>query len=240
MSEALNSYQQIWSKKPVLRAIYGDLFDRLAAECAPGKTLEIGGGVGGLKDRLTNIYSSDIQAAPWLDLVADAQALPFATGSLSNIVLLDVLHHIEFPVKFFREAARVLRSGGRIVMVEPAITPGSTGFYRFLHQEPVRMAADPLADGAPDPNRDPYISNQAIPTLLATRDQEAFAHAFPDLALTKADWFSFLAYPLSGGFKPWSALPAPAIKPLLGLERALEKPLGRLFGFRLLLRYDRR
>lgn len=240
MSDALSSYQQVWEKKPVLRAIYGDLFDRLAAQCAPGPTLEIGGGVGGLKQRLPEIYSSDVQHAPWLDLVADAQALPFAPGRLSNIVLLDVLHHIEYPIRFFREAARALRPGGRIVMVEPAITPGSSAFYRFLHQEPVRMAADPLVDGAPDPNRDPYDSNQAIPTLLATRDRARFEAAVPEFTLAHADWFSFLAYPLSGGFKPWSIIPAPLTGPLLKLERGIEKPLGRLFGFRLLLRMDRR
>jgi SAM-dependent methyltransferase len=240
VSEALNSYQQVWAKKPVLRTIYGDLFDRMAARCAPGPTLEIGGGVGGLKARLPEIYSSDIQPAPWLDLVADAQALPFANGSLSNVVLLDVLHHIEYPIKFFREAARVLRPGGRVVMVEPAITPGSSAFYRFMHHEPVRMAADPLTDGAPDPARDPYDSNQAIPTLLATRDRARFHAAAPDFTLSEQSWFSFLAYPLSGGFKPWSLIPAGLAKPLLGLERALEAPLGRTCGFRLLLRFDRR
>lgn len=240
VSEALSSYQQVWTKKPVLRAVYGDLFDRLAARCTPGRTLEIGGGVGGLKDRLPDIVSSDIQHAPWLDLVADAQALPFAPASLSNIVLLDVLHHIEHPLKFFREAARVLRPGGRIVMVEPAITPGSAAFYRFLHHEPVRMAADPLTDGAPDPNRNPYDSNQAIPTLIATRDQARFHQLAPDLRLAEASWFSFFAYPLSGGFKPWTLIPSALAKPVLGLERALEKPFGRLLGFRLLVCIDRK
>ena len=240
MSEALNSYQAVWSKKPVLRAIYGDLFDRLAAQCVPGPTLEIGGGVGGLKERLPEIYSSDVQHAPWLDLVADAQTLPFAETSLSNIVLLDVLHHIEFPARFFREAARVLRPGGRVVVVEPAITPGSWPFYHFLHQEPVRLQDDPLIDGAPNPDRDPYDSNQAIPTMLATRDRARFEAAFPEFKLVEQRWFSFLAYPLSGGFKPWSLIPNAAVRPLLAFERAMEKPLGRLLGFRLLLAFERR
>jgi hypothetical protein len=43
---------------------------------------------------------------------------------------------------FFREAARVLRLGGRVLMVEPAITWGSTSFYRLFHHEPVRTSAD--------------------------------------------------------------------------------------------------
>ena len=48
-------------------------------------------------------------------------------------------------------------------MVEPAITWGGSPLYRFIHPEPVDMSADPLAIGEPDPTRDPYDANQAIP-----------------------------------------------------------------------------
>lgn len=239
LAEPLSDYQSVWSKKPVLRAVYGDLFDRMLALRVPGPTLEIGGGVGGLKARAPDVFSSDIQHAGWLDLVADAQVLPFRDASLSTIMMLDVLHHVEFPAKFFQEAQRVLAPGGRVVMVEPAITPGSSSFYRFIHHEPVRMRQDPLAYGAPNPDRDPYDSNQAIPTLLATRDRKRFHSAFPRLRISQTHWFSFIVYPLSGGFKPWSLIPAGAAKPLLALEGALEKSLGRLLGFRLLIAIDK-
>ncbi len=172
MTDALNSYRDVWNTKPVLRAIYGDLFDRIVSRCTLGPTLEIGGGIGNLKDRLEDVWSSDIQYGPWLDLVADAQRLPFPNESLGSVVMLDVLHHVEWPLLFLRETARVLRPGGRIVMIEPAITWGSTLFYRFIHHEPVVMSVDPLLEGAPRADRDPYDSNQAIPTLIATRDRE--------------------------------------------------------------------
>ena len=58
------------------------------------------------------VVATDIQFAPWLDCVADAQRLPLADATAANIVMIDVLHHLEFPVVFFREAARVLRPGG--------------------------------------------------------------------------------------------------------------------------------
>jgi ubiquinone/menaquinone biosynthesis C-methylase UbiE len=94
--------------------------------------------------RAPDVLATDIQFSPWLDCVAYAQHLPFAPNSAANIVMVDVLHHIEFPVAFFREALRVLKPGGRVIMVEPAITWGSTLFYRLLHQEPVRTSAAPL------------------------------------------------------------------------------------------------
>jgi SAM-dependent methyltransferase len=235
MADVLEVYLDVWDRKPVLRTIYNDFYNRITAVCADGLTIEIGGGIGNLKRRLPNVVSTDIQFASWLDCVADAQHLPFSDGAAANIVMVDVLHHLELPARFFREAERLLRPGGRIVMVEPAITFGSTLFYRLLHQEPVVMSADPLRDGAPDPNRDPYDSNQAIPTLIATRDRERFLQLFPTLKIAGVDWISLLAYPLSGGFKPWSLVPAGLVRTLLRTERALEPALGRWIAFRMML-----
>jgi SAM-dependent methyltransferase len=234
-SEPLGGYAEVWDRKPVLRAFYQDYYDRLASECRPGTTIEIGGGIGNLKQRLGDVIATDIQFAPWLDCVADAQRLPFASGAAANIVMVDVLHHLEFPAVFFREAARVLRPGGRVLMVEPAITFGSTLFYRLFHHEPVRTSADALADGTPDPRRDPYDSNQAIPTLLVTRERDRFHARFPQLHIARVVWFGFAAYPLSGGFKSWSLLTAGMARQLLRFERALEPLVGRLAAVRLMI-----
>src|SRR5436309_1517829 len=117
--ETLQDYREMWERQPALRFIYNDFFDRIASCAVPGTTLEIGGGIGNLKQKLAGVTSIDIQFSPWLDLVADAQCLPFSDSTFDNLVMLDVLHHLEFPVLFFREAERVLRTGGRIVMVEP-------------------------------------------------------------------------------------------------------------------------
>ena len=231
----LDNYADVWDRKPALRAVYRDFYDRLAPEYRPGTTIEIGGGIGNLKQRRSDVVATDIRFAPWLDCVADAQRLPFGAGSAANIVMVDVLHHLEFPAVFFREAARVLRPGGRVLMVEPAITYGSTLFYRWFHHEPVRTSAEALADGIPDPRRDPYGSNQAIPTLLVTREREQFHARFPELRIVRVVWFALAAYPLSGGFKPWSLLSARAARRLLRFERAIEPLVGRLAAFRVMI-----
>jgi SAM-dependent methyltransferase len=149
--------------------------------------------------------------------------------------MVDVLHHLEFPLTFFRDAARVLRKGGRIVMVEPAITWGSTLFYRLLHHEPVRTSAPVLVEGSPGHDRDPYDSNQAIPTLLATRDRNRFHQLLPTLRLARVTWFSFAAYPLSGGFQSWSLIGEGVARRMLRIERVVEPAIGRLAGFRIML-----
>jgi len=240
MSKQLQDYFEIWHRKPGLRAIYQDFYERMAPACVPGLTLEIGGGIGNLKQRIPDVIATDVQFAPWLDCAADAHRLPFAASSFANIVMVDVLHHIQFPTIFFAEAERVLRAGGRIVVVEPAVTLGSTLFYHFLHHEVTRMSAKALVEGTPDPTRDPYASNQAIPTLLATRESAQFHERFPNLKIARTDWFSFFAYPLSGGFKDWSLLSAGSARWLLRIERALEPMFGRLFGFRMMIVIEKR
>ena len=240
MSDALKNYLSVWRTKGVLRLVYDDFYNRIASNCRHGTTIEIGSGIGNLKEKIENVISTDIQFAPWLDCVMDAQRLPFAVESADNIVMVDVLHHVEYVKSFFTEAERVLRPGGRIIMVEPAITWGSTAFYRLLHNEPVRMSADPLAAGAPDPTRDPYASNQAIPTLIATRERERFHRQFPNLQVDHVDWFSLAAYPLTGGFKRWSLVSEAMAKRLLQIERKIEPLIGRVLAFRMLLVIEKR
>jgi SAM-dependent methyltransferase len=228
-----------WENKPSLRAVYEDLYRKMVGECRAGLTLEIGAGSGNFKQYRQDVVASDITSAPWLDLVADAEALPFKEGVFSNIVMFDVLHHLEFPRTFFAEAQRVLVPGGRMVMAEPAITPISWFFYRFVHQEPVNLSADPLSEGKTSPDKDPYSANQAIPTLLVTRYARRLTVLYPDLRVRQVRWLSLFAYPLTGGFKPWSLIPLPLVGPLLRLEDAVSGTMGRLLGFRVLITIEK-
>ncbi len=49
----------------------------------------------------------------------DALALPFADASFATVLIRDVLHHLVEPRGALAEAVRVLRPGGRLVLVEP-------------------------------------------------------------------------------------------------------------------------
>lgn len=232
----LNEYRAIWERKPVLRSIYRDYYERITSLTAPGTTLEIGGGSGNLKEFLPDVISTDILPGGRLDAVADAQCLPFRSNAFGNIVFVDVLHHIEDPCAFFDEARRVLVDGGRIVMVEPAITPISYPFYKFAHAEPVLMTSNPLDPPVSRPaGKDPFDSNQAIPSLLFGRHRQAFERRFPDLTVVARDRLSLFVYPLSGGFQRWCLVPERATASLLKAESHLERVLGPVMGFRLLV-----
>jgi len=228
-------YRAIWNDKPVLQELYRDYYRRIAARCVPGRTLEVGGGSGNLKAALGQVTCTDILPAPWLDVVADAQLLPFADGSFTNIVLVDVLHHLENPRSFLCEVQRLLTPGGRVVMLEPAITPMSWPFYRYGHQEALDFWQDPLALQRTGGWRDPFNANQAIPTLLFGRFRARFEREFPRLQLKQVEKLSFFAYPLSGGFRPWTLLTVSLARALLRIENYLQPFLGPLMAFRLLV-----
>jgi SAM-dependent methyltransferase len=232
-------FRAVWDTKPSLRAVYSDYYRRLEAWCRPGIVVELGSGSGNLKEAMPHVLATDIVPASWLDLVVDGHALPFADSSVDSIVGLDVLHHVEYPVRVLAEAERVLVPGGRIVLIEPGITPVSSVVLRLGHPEPVDMGADPLAEGPRNPDKHPMDSNQALPTLLAGRHRARVDARLPHLRLLRREYLSLAAYPLSGGFRPWTLLPAPLVGPVLRAEAWLAPALGRLAAFRLMLVYQR-
>lgn len=70
---------------------------------------------------------------PGTVLIGDCRSLPFDAASRDVLIVQGGLHHLlDLPEDLDRtiaEAARVLRPGGRFVVVEPWLTP----FLRFIH-----------------------------------------------------------------------------------------------------------
>ena len=232
--EILRRHQVIWQKKPVLRSLYREWYQEIAGWLQPGQTLEVGGGTGNLKEFAPSVFCTDIVTLPWLDAVADAQQLPFSGGSFANIVLFDALHHLENVRHFFDEALRVLKPGGRVIIMDPYISVCSWPVYHFLHPEPVDFDQDPLALSPTQPGRKPFDANQAISTILFERSSRRFHELYPSLKKLQHHRLAFFAYPLSGGFEHPSLMPTWMIRPVLAFER-LFGVLSRYLAFRILV-----
>ena len=239
-------HRRAWEANPALRALYGDWYGRVAAELPPpalGPRLELGSGPGFARTFIPDLQLSDIVRAPWHDRQVSAEALPFDDATVGALVLFDVLHHLPAPRRFFAEAARALRPGGRIVMCEPYVSPLSYPIYKFFHEEPLALRVDPLAgfeSPVSDSGRDPFDSNQAIPTLLFGRRRALFEATFPSLAILRVAHLSGPSYPASGGFSRRPFLPQGLWSALHQLETRLPEAIFQAIGFRMLIVIEKR
>ena len=222
--------RRIISSKPFLRAIYDEWYALLAAELPPGAgdVLELGSGAGYCERYIPGLITSEVFPAPAVRLVADARHLPFPEAALRAIVFTDVLHHMPDVQQFFREACRCLRSGGKILMVEPWVTPWSRFVYRRLHHEPFL----PEAAEWQFPSSGPLsAANGALPWIVFVRDRSRFEAEFPQLALERIRPLLPFRYLVSGGVGLRSLLPGFTERWWARLERALEPQMPRLAMF---------
>ncbi len=221
-----------WTRKAILRKLYFKWYSQITGALRPGTVLELGGGSGNLKDTLPHVISSDILYAPWLDAVLDAHDLPFKDESVHNIVLFDVLHHLEAPALFLYEANRILSYKGRIVLVEPYVSWASYFVYRFLHAEDMDWYINPLNLKRSGKKDNPFHSNQAVSTLVFEKYRKQFVTQFPRLRILREMRTDPILYPLSGGFHNPSLCPHFLWSTLEYLE-VLVAPLHRFLAFRL-------
>jgi SAM-dependent methyltransferase len=231
--EKLLEHRRLWSRKPVLADVYTVWFEALGRELpAAGRVLEVGAGPGFLaefarRSRATRWIATDVLAAPWNDLVADALRLPARDGTIDAIVGLDVIHHLAEPGRFFEEAARVLPPGGRLAVVEPWITPFSYPIYRFLHQEGCDMSLDPWHPFAKASAKDAFEGDSGVFTgLLRSIPAEGWKRfGFGPPKVTLMNCFAYL---LTLGFREGSLLPRRLAPLLLAMDRITDPVSGVL------------
>jgi len=209
----------IAAKQP-LRRIYEEWYEDLASHvpAGSGAVLELGSGPGFLAERVSGLVTSEVFVCKGLRAALDARALPFRGGSLRAILMTDVFHHVPDAGRFLREASGALRPGGRIVMVEPWVTPWSRFVYGRLHHEPF----DPGAEGWTFPPGGPLsAANGALPWIVFARDRERFARELPALRVVDVAPRLPFRYLLSGGLSVRALLPEAAFGPLARAEARL-------------------
>lgn len=201
-------HRRIILEKPFLKKIYQEWYAWLAAalqDTPTGPVMELGSGGGFLKEFLPHLIASEIFFTPYVDAVFDAQQLPFASSSLKGILMTNVFHHLPRPKAFFAEAARCVRPGGVIAMLEPWVTPWSCLVYKRFHHEPF----DPKVRGwGFTPIGRLSGANDALAWIVFQRDRKQFDREFPQWRIKIVHPCTPFCYLLSGGVSMRSLMPS--------------------------------
>lgn len=190
--------RRIVREKGFLNRLYLEWYRLLIGSlpAGEGKVIEIGSGGGFLSDLLPDVVTSDVLEISGVNLTMDAHRLPVVDGALRGILMCNVLHHLENPELFLREAARAVRPGGIVAMIEPWNTTWSRRVYRRLHHEAFESAATTwaVAQGGPLSG-----ANGALPWILFARDKDEFERRVPEWRIETVAPLMPIAYLLSGG-----------------------------------------
>jgi SAM-dependent methyltransferase len=140
-----------------------------ALELRPGESvLDVGSGPGflsremaelvGPAGRVVGVDSSEAMVAagrercrsPWAEFhLADASALPLQSGSLDAVVGTQVYQYVRDTPKALAEIHRVLRRGGRLVIVD---TDWDSIVWHSGNRDRMRRVLDAWSDHAADPH----------------------------------------------------------------------------------------
>jgi SAM-dependent methyltransferase len=226
-----------WERKLLLRKCYAEYYREIANHLLPessGPTLELGSGLGLVKEHIPHCQTSDIFPNQWLDRVENAYAINQPKESLANLILFDVFHHLEYPGNALAEFARVLRPGGRLIIFEPDISLLSRFVYGFFHHEPLGLGEDINWETQDDTHKQDvrYYAAQGNAHRVFLKSHEKRWRESWDSLKTKR--FSGLRYFASGGFSGPNLCPR-FLQPVLSVADHIGRYFPSVCSARLLV-----
>jgi len=228
---------EYWNQKPILKMLYGDFYRLIAGKLSnlpESKIVELGSGLGNIREFIPDCIRTDLFPNPWIDQIENAFHLSFPDEAVSDLILTDVFHHLKYPGTALKEFTRVLRKGGRVILLEPCLSALGLLVYGALHDEPIAITKEIEWDapGGWSPEQIDYYAAQgnASRVFLGKR----FRHRLGDWQTIRTQRFSAIAYVASGGFSKPQLYPTSALPLIRELEKVLDLfPL--LFATRLLV-----
>ena len=231
--ELLEERRKTFEQKPELKLLYAMWAKEIRKEMADGPSVELGSGTVPLQEFLPDVFFSDQSVCELYSLACKTENLPFLPNSVGNFIVFDVFHHLADPVRFLQEAEKSLKPGGRIIVIDLAVTPFSYVFYNLQRKEKAILAEkDPYAS---NPVRAlPMRGNSACVHLFFNRDRKRFQELFPNLKIAVNEKRDFICFPLFKGYEQKQKWLAKYFPILEKLEKYL-KPFSGLLGMRTFL-----
>jgi SAM-dependent methyltransferase len=233
--------QELWHSKPILQTVYIDLYRTMQKYLSqiPGSNLELGSGMGSIHEVMPECLRTDLFHYPWLDSVENAYCLSFKDGSISNLLMVDVFHHLRYPGTALNEFMRVLAPGGRLILMEPGLGLMGKIIYEWMHVEPVGKAKN-VTWCAPEgwsPSEVDYYAAQGNATWIFTSN--SFAEYLTEWKIVEIKQIAAFAYAASGGYSGPQLYPTVAYPFIKSVEKILQL-FPTLFTTRILVVLEKR
>jgi SAM-dependent methyltransferase len=233
----IHENQKAWARKPVLRRAYAELYRAICQNIEPsipGVKVELGSGMGNIRDHLPDCITTDLFPNPWLDRVENAYHLSFHDASVGNLILFDVWHHLEHPANALAEFRRVLVPRGKVIILEPAMSVVGRLVYGNCHHEPLGFntpLSGQLADlSGPDSTRY-FAAQSSAHRIFVRRELPGLLDSWEICTIRPITSFAYLG---SGGFRGSQLYPE-ALYQLVKLADGILGLVPSLFAARLLI-----
>src|SRR5687768_745858 len=235
--DSIEKNSEYWNRKPLLRILYRDFYRLIAEKLSdlPGsKIVELGSGLGNIHEVIPNCLRTDLFPNPWIDQIENAYKLSFSDESVSDLILTDVFHHLKYPGTALNEFSRVLRKGGRVIILEPCMSALGLLVYGIPHAEPVAVTKEIEWDAPEDwsPEKIDYYAAQGNASRIFFGRR--YRHKLGDWKKIETQRLSAIAYAASGGFSKPQLYPTSALPLIHKLEKVLDL-FPSLFATRLLV-----
>lgn len=223
--DLIDKNQEYWNRKPLLRTLYSDFYKLISTHLSrlpDSKIVELGSGLGNIHDVIPDCVRTDLFPNPWIDQIENAYKLSFADESVSDLILTDVFHHLKYPGTALNELHRVLRKGGKVIMLEPCISALGLIVYGALHDEPIAITKEIewFAPGTWKPENIDFYAAQGNATRIFVRSGfRSKLMAWKKIETTR---LSAIAYAASGGYSKPQLYPTALLPLIKRLEKVLD------------------
>ena len=229
--------RKIYQNKDLIKIIYNNYYKNIKKYIYLSdkkKILELGSGGGNIKKVIKECITSDQFKNKNIDRIENIYKINFEKNSISNVILIDVFHHLQFPSLALKEIHKVLIKNGRIIMVEPAMGFIPRIVYKIFHYEPngfnLRIKWNNIPKKIPSSNK--YFAAQSIP-WRAFFLKELNLKSKYSIKLIKP--FSDFAFLLSGGYSYKALYPKILYSMIKLIDKILTSISIRIFSARMLI-----
>jgi len=148
--------------------------------------------------------------------------------------MIDIFHHLEFPMLAIKNLNEALCKNGRVILVEPAMGLLPRIIYKIFHHEPngfdIKIKWDTIPKSPPDKNA--YFAAQSIPWRAFVKKELNLHNKFE---IKKVKCFSDFAFLCSGGFSYKSFYPLKLFGLINTIDNILTKISFKIFSARMII-----